>query len=131
MYVSARTNEYYRAELSVEQGKATVSVPVRDEFFHAFAVHGSVYFKVLDDAAFFAANSLVTDVFLLTASFTTYMTRPVTEGRMIGTGTVVHRSQRLFIAEAVLTDATGRQLGRGSGTFMRSQVPLDEKLGYA
>jgi hypothetical protein len=33
---------------------------VRPDFFHAaHAVHGSVYFKALDDAAFFAVASLV------------------------------------------------------------------------
>ena len=35
----------------------------------AGAVHGSYYFKVLDDACYFAANSLVSDVFVLTVSF--------------------------------------------------------------
>jgi len=131
MYATAPTNEYYGAELTVADASAEVRVQIREDFFHPFAVHGSVYFKVLDDAAYFAASSLVTDVFLLTSSFTIYMTRPITEGTMVGTGTVVHRSSRLFVAEAVLTDQDGQQLGRGSGTFMPSRMELGSAAGYA
>ncbi len=40
------------------------------------AVHGANYFKAMDDAAFFAANSLVDDVFVLTVSFNVYFLRP-------------------------------------------------------
>jgi uncharacterized protein (TIGR00369 family) len=131
MYVSAPTNAYYAPTLSISEGRAEVVIAARPEFFHAAgAVHGSVYFKMLDDAAFFAANSLVDDVFLLTVSFNIYLTRPVSEGRMLAIGRVVHRSQRLFIAEAELTDASGRQVARGSGTFMRSSIPLASVAGY-
>ena len=39
-----------------------------DETVHhaANAAHGTIYFKMLDDAAFYAANSMVSDRFLLT-----------------------------------------------------------------
>lgn len=106
-------------------------IPVRRQLFHAAdAVHGAVYFKLLDDAAFFAANSLVDDVFVLTVSFTVYFTRPVSQGEMKATGRVVHRSRRLVIAEAELVDSAGREIGRGSGTFMRSNVELSAVPGY-
>ncbi len=41
------------------------------------AVHGAHYFLVWDNAAFFAANVLMEDVFVLMISFTTGLTRPV------------------------------------------------------
>ena len=64
MYLGAPINQWYRPTLSISEGSAEVSIAVRPEFFHAAnAVHGSVYFKLLDDSAFFAANSLVEDVF--------------------------------------------------------------------
>jgi uncharacterized protein (TIGR00369 family) len=89
-----------------------------------------VYFKALDDAAFFAVNSLVDDVFILTVSFNLYLTRPISEGEMKATGRVIHRSRRLFVAESELIDAKGREIARGSGTFMRSTIPLSPELGY-
>ena len=87
--------------------------------------------RCLDDAAFFAVNSLVTDVFVLTVTYNVYLTRPVTEGVMTAAGRVVNRSKNLFIAEAEIVDDKGRSVGRGSGSFMRSTIPLSPEVGYA
>ena len=131
MYASAPINEYYAPTMRVSEGRAEVTIPIRPDFFHAGgAVHGLVYFKALDDAAFFAANSLVDHAFMLTVSFNLYMTRPISEGEMKATGRVVHRSRRLFIAESVLVDSDGREIARGSGTFMPSNIPLSPEVGY-
>ncbi len=100
---------------------------------HLIAVgsaHGFVYFKALDDAAFFACSSLVRDRFLLTASFNIHFLRPVAEGELVATGTAVHRSRSLLLGEAVLFDANGRQVARGNGSFMRGRTPLTEAIGY-
>ena len=130
MYASAPINAYFAPRLSVHEGRAELSIPVRPDFFHAaHAVHGSVYFKALDDAAFFAVNSLVTDVFVLTVTYNVYLTRPVTAGIMTATGRVVNRSKNLFIAEAEIVDDQGRSVGRGSGSFMRSA--MSPEVGYA
>jgi uncharacterized protein (TIGR00369 family) len=132
MYAQAPINEYYRPTLLVSEGRAEVVIPVRPDFFHAaHAVHGSVYFKALDDAAFFAVASLVQDVFVLTVSYTIYLTRPVSDGEIRAVGAVVHRSRNLFIAEAELVDQASRQVGRGSGSFTRSNTPLSPAVGYA
>ena len=71
MYASAPCNAYYTPTIHITQGAAEIVIPIQEKFFHsAGAAHGSVYFKALDDAAFFAVNSLVTDVLVLTVSFT-------------------------------------------------------------
>ena len=51
-------------------------------------------------------------------------------GRLTARGNLTHRSGRLFFAEAVLEDGDGRQLARGSGTFLRSQIRLAPEIGY-
>ena len=131
MYATAPINAFFAPRLLVGEGRAEVSITVRPDFFHAAkAVHGSVYFKVLDDAAFFAVNSFVTDVFVLTVTYNVYLTRPVTEGAMTATGRVVSRSKSLFIAEAEIVDDRGRTVGRGSGSFMRSAIALSPAVGY-
>jgi uncharacterized protein (TIGR00369 family) len=132
MYAQAPINDYFRPTIRVSEGRADVTIPVRPDFFHAaHAVHGSVYFKALDDAAFFAVASLVQDVFVLTVSYTVYLTRPVSQGEIRAVGRVVHGSKNLFIAEAELLDRDARQVGRGSGSFMRSTIPLSAEVGYA
>jgi len=131
MYLAAPANEYFRPEIRIEDGAAEVRIAVRPDFFHAAnAVHGSVYFKLLDDATFFAASSLVDDAFVLTASFNIYFLRPISDGVMTARGTIVNRSKRLLVGDGVLVDSDGREIARGSGTFMPSRVPLDERLGY-
>jgi uncharacterized protein (TIGR00369 family) len=131
MYASAPVNEYYAPTMRISEGRAEVIIPVRPDLFHAAgAVHGFVYFKLLDDAAFFAVNSLVEDVFVLTASFNLYLTRPVSEGEMKATGRVVYASRRLFVAEAILVDSDGQEIARGSGTFMPSSIQLTPEVSY-
>lgn len=119
------------ARATIGQGRAEIDIPVDPKLFHAAgALHGSIYFLALDNAAFFAVNSLVADVFVLTTSFTTYLTRPVSEGIIKAIGTVVNIHPRQYIAESVLYDASNRELGRGNGVFMRSRIRLSEKIGY-
>jgi len=132
MYATAPINRYYEPRLRIAEGTAELTIPVKPEFFHAAgAVHGSVYFKALDDSAFFAANSLVTDVFVLTVSYTVYLTRPISEGELRATGKVVHRSTNLIVAESEVRDSRDRPIARGSGTFMRSRIALTPEIGYA
>ena len=93
MYQAAPANEYFRPAIRIDEGTAEVRLTVRPDFFHAAnAVHGSVYFKLLDDATFFAASSLVDGVFVLTASFNIYFLRPISAGVMTARGTVVSRT---------------------------------------
>lgn len=131
MYLAAPINAFYRPRIDVAEARATIEVDVGEQYFHAVgAVHGSVYFKVLDDAAFFAAGSLERELFVLTTSFTTYLTRPISSGTLRAVGRVVNRNNTQFIAEAVATDSEGREVGRGSGIFVRSKWKLREAAGY-
>jgi len=132
MYASAPINEFFAPRLHIpEAGISELRMMVRRDFHHAaHAAHGAVYFKALDDATFFAANSVVQDVFVLTVSFNLYLTRPVSEGEIVARGRVVSRSKRLYLAEGVLEDDRGREIARGSGAFMPSTIALAEKIGY-
>lgn len=132
MYLAAPINAFYRPAIEVSDGAATIEIEVSEALFHsAGAVHGSVYFKMLDDAAFFAASSLEREVFILTTSFTTYLTRPVASGRLRSVGRVVNRTKLQFIAEAVVYDSEGNEVGRGSGVFVRGKLRLDKARGYS
>jgi len=132
MYLAAPCNGVYRPRISIRDGEAEVTIEIGPHLHHAArAVHGSSYFKVMDDAAFFAVNSLIEDVFVLTVSFNIYLLRPISEGTMSATGRVVNESRNLWIAESTLVDGDGRTLGRGSGSFMRSKIALADAMGFA
>ncbi|WP_234953697.1 PaaI family thioesterase [Halosegnis longus] len=131
MYLSSPTSQDYDADIDITEGEATVTVPVQEKQFHAAGgVHGSVYFKLLDDAAFFAVNSLIEDVFVLTTNFNVHLTRPVSEGEIRAEGRVVNENPRQLIGEAVAYDDDGNQIARGSGTFAKSNSELRPEIGY-
>lgn len=132
MYVTAPINQIYLPRIEIGDGTAVIEIDVSERFHHAAGgVHGSVYFKMLDDAAFFAASSLEREVFVLTTSFTTYLTRPIVSGVMRSSGRVVDRTRSQFIAESTVHDGEGREIGRGSGVFVRGKHRLEKVPGYA
>lgn len=131
MYLAAPINAIFSPDITVSRESAEIEIAVRDVLFHAAgAVHGSVYFKMLDDAAYFAANSIETTHFVLTTAFTIYLTRPIASGRMKSTGKVVNRTRSQILAESVVTDERGREIGRGNGVFVRGKHPLEGVPGY-
>ncbi len=132
MYHRSPCNDDLDVTLSiVDEGEAEIRLGVDECDHHAAGgVHGTYYFKALDDATFFAANSIVEDVFVLTTDVHLQLTRPVTDGELRATATVVNAHPRQLIADGVLHDEDGRQLARGTGTFARSDVELDAEIGY-
>lgn len=131
MYLAAPANEYFRPEITIGDGEAEVRLHVRPDFFHAArAVHGSVYFKLLDDATFFAVASRVVDVFVLTAHFELTFRRPVHGGVMIARGQVTGIAGKRIHAEGVIRNEAGETLGEGRGAFARSALPLSAELSY-
>ena len=131
MYLSAPINDIYKPRIDVFEGKSEIEIELNKNFYHAAgAVHGSVYFKMLDDAAFFAANSLEREVFVLTTSFTIYLTRPVSSGIMKSVGEVVNRTKSQFIAESIVYNSEGKEIARGNGIFVRGKFKLADALGY-
>lgn len=133
LYVAAPINQMFPSTLQITgEGRTTIRFEVNEIHFHAAgAVHGTTYFKMLDDAAFYAANSLVSDRFLLTTAFNLLFTRPLKAGPVIAEGRWISGQRRVFVAEARLIDASGEEAARGTGTFMRSQIPLSTLPGYA
>ena len=123
----------FRSNLSIEdEGRARIDFAITPDTYHAAgAAHGMVYFKMLDDAAFYAANTLVTDRFLLTTSFNLHFTRPVRAGQVVAHGRWISGRRRVLVAEAWLIDEEGEMIGRGTGTLMRSHIGLSGLPGYS
>jgi uncharacterized protein (TIGR00369 family) len=133
LYASAPINQKFASSLHIPaEGLSRLTFTVTPEDYHAAgAAHGTIYFKMLDDAAFYAANSLATDRFLLTTSFNLFFSKPLRAGTVIAEGRWVTGKRRVFVAEARLVDEEGDEIGRGTGTFMRSRMALSSLPGYA
>ena len=132
LYASAPINQLFRSALSLaEGGSARIDFTVEPQSFHAAgAAHGTLYFKMLDDAAFYAANSLVSDRFLLTTAFNLHFTKPMREGPAVAEGRWISGKRRVFVAEARVVDFSGEECARGTGTFLRSHIALAGLPGY-
>ncbi|QFT76380.1 PaaI family thioesterase [Erythrobacter sp. THAF29] len=133
LYNSAPINRKFASSLEITgEGRSRLTFTVDESAYHAAgAAHGTIYFKMLDDAAFYAANTLATDRFLLTTSFNLHFTKPVRAGEVIAEGRWVSGKRRVFVAESRLIDAEGDEIGRGTGTFMRSRIALSSLDGYS
>lgn len=132
LYAAAPINGMFNSSLTIAAvGTSRIAFDVEGSHFHAAgAAHGTIYFKMLDDAAFYAVNTLVEDVFILTTAFNLLMERPVPAGPLVAEGRFVSGRRRLFVGESTLTTADGEEVARGTGTFMRSKIALADLPGY-
>ena len=132
LYASAPINGLFQSRLVLpEAGRSEIRFTVEENSFHAAgAAHGTLYFKMLDDAAFYAANGLVSDRFLLTTAFNLHFTKPMRSGEVRAEGRWISGRRRVFVAEARIVDSEGEECARGTGTFMRSHIALSGLDGY-
>jgi uncharacterized protein (TIGR00369 family) len=131
LYREAPINRIFDSAIEIEEGEARIRFRIDEAFFHAAgAAHGTIYFKMLDDAAFYACNSLVSDRFLLTTAFNLHFTRPLKSGEVVAEGRWASGKRRVYVADAQLIDCEGEVAARGTGTFMRSHIPLSGLPGY-
>lgn len=131
MYLQAPINQIYLPTIVVTETEATITIELSEKFHHAAdAVHGSVYFKMLDDAAYFSASALERENFIFTLSFQLYLLRPVVSGKIRSVGRLSKRTRTHFFADAVLFDASNEEIAHGSGVFVRSHRSLKDAAGY-
>lgn len=125
IYRSAPVNASLAPRILVTDGACEIRITVGPEHHHAAgAVHGSVTFKLLDDAAYFAVNSAIEDVLVMTVSFHVQFLRPVSQGELTARGRLVRRTRTVSVGEATVLDGEGREIGRGSGDFAPSRITM-------
>ena len=130
-YLLARINKFFNPTIKVSEAKAEIIVPIKKKFFHySAATHGCVYFKSLDDAAYFAVQSLNFDNIIYTSSFNIFITKPIISGEMRAVGTVSNQTRNQYLAEAVLYNSKNQEIGRGLGSYIKSKRTVSEIEGY-
>ena len=120
------------ATLSVSQKRAELHLKMRDEFYHAaMSLHGAIYFKLLDDAAYFAAASAEEEYFLYTKSYQINFKRPVTGGELIAKGELVEIGETEWIAKSEIFNEEHKLVAAGVGVFVKSRLLLKDQAGYS
>lgn len=132
MYHNANTNALIPANLDiVDRGRAELKMPIDERYLQAGqAVHGMLYFKAMDEVAFYAAQSLVTDMMLLTESMNIHFTRPLFMGTMHADAQVIKTGRTVHIVEARVSDEQGRLSSFATATFMPGRLPLGDIDDY-
>ncbi|MDD3853788.1 MAG: PaaI family thioesterase [Syntrophomonadaceae bacterium] len=110
---------FENTSITISEGQAVLSTLVLPRYCHSGgSMHGSAYFRMLDDAAYFAVQSLLTDQSVYTTSFQINLLRPVREGIIRSEGEVIFRSRKLYIAQSHLYDQHEKLVAFGTGHFM-------------
>jgi len=128
IYLNANLNKdiYSNTEIIISKNYSEIKMPIKGDYFHALnAIHGSVYFKMLDDAAFFAAQSVVQDYMLLTASFNISFKMPVSNGYIKSIGTLYSVSEKEITAESKMYNSKNELVAFGNGIFKKSKISID------
>lgn len=132
MYTKAAVQKLYVGiEIKVSDGKSEIKWPVSEHHFHAGgSLHGSTCFRLLDDAAYFAAGSVEKDFFLLTSSFHIEFYRPVNGGLIHAIGKLINQNKKIFIAASELYNEKNKLIASGKGIFLKSNILLNSIESY-
>lgn len=131
LHSNINTQVYPSTTATISHERAEIRMTLHPRYFHALgAAHGAVYFKLLDDAAFFSVLSVITDFFVLTASFNIQLIRPVSTGSIKAIGTLLFQSKTLFVADATLYNERGKEIAFGTGNFIKTKIALTPEIGY-
>lgn len=131
MYINAPINKLLPGDITIVKGLSTIRMKTSKQLFHmGEGVHGALYFKLLDDACFFASNSLAEDLIYLTASFEVQLFAPITVEDILATGIVRSVDGNKIMAEATLVNSEGKTVAKGSGLFVRSKNSFSSFAHY-
>ena len=118
MYLRANVNTmlFDTTTIQITEDSAEIGLTVDEKYFHGLgAIHGAVYFKLLDDAPF---------------SFDLNIVRPVNAGKIRAVGKVKFQSRSMFVAEATAYNEAGKMIAFGTGNFVKSKQALSPEIGY-
>ncbi len=133
MYASARINEIHFSSSTMNFNADQVEIRFTPDatLHHSMGfVHGSVAFKLLDDAAFFASQAKEQEFALVTTGFNIHFLRIVSDTPLLAIGKLKQKSKNLWISESRLLDNKNRELAFGTGSFMKSNVLLSTIPAY-
>ena len=133
MYLAAPVNQehYPSSTIRIDPGSCEIRLEVDESYFHGGkALHGSVYFKLMDDACYFAVASSITDRFLVTSEFSLQFTRPVFEDTLICKAEFTGKDDNQYFARAILYNREKKVVGKGEGIFVKSRLEISSEYGY-
>lgn len=132
LYLASPHNEYYDPGVRISSGEAEIVIPVHEKLSGVTGTaHSSVYFTAMADSAALAVNSIVENTLVVAVHFDIHLSRPIATGQLIARSRFLGMSGDHYLAESVLTDSEGEEIGKGNGAFTKSDIPLSSESGDA
>ena len=117
-YLAARSNELLDLGIRISEGEADIVIPLREDVSSDRGnVLDALCISIMNDAAYYAVNSLVGHAPVATVSFNASLTRAHPAGDLLARGRFVGMSADRYLADSILTDSAGTEVGRGEGEF--------------
>jgi acyl-coenzyme A thioesterase PaaI-like protein len=131
LYLSTACNEYFDLGIRIAEGEAEIVIPIDEKFLGvAGTLHDSVCFTAMADSARCAVNSIVNNALVVTCNLNMHLDRPIVAKEIMARSRFVGMSGDQYLAESVLTDSQGGEIGRASGAFVPSEIRLSAEMGY-
>ena len=119
---------HHNLNMNVELGNksATIQLTIHDSIINLVGiVHGAIYFKLIDDACFFAALSAKKSNFVATSNMTIHYLTPASEGVLIAHAKMITKQGRKYLCECDIKDKEGTIYAYGSGSFVEPKKRYD------
>lgn len=132
LYTQVNIGQFYdTTEMEVSHEKAEIRLHIEPKYHMGLGLtHGSVYFRLLDDACFYACMSLEEETHLLTSRFNIEFLKPVISGVVTAKGKITHKLKRGYQAEASLFNSDNELIAYGSGHFAKTKMLLEDIEAY-
>lgn len=132
LYTKVNIGQFYdTTQMSVRHEQAEISLQITPKYHMGLGLtHGSVYFRLLDDACFYACMSLEEETHLLTSRFSIEFLKPVISGKVTAKGKITHKLKKGYQAEAALYNDKNELIAYGSGHFAKTKMLLADIEAY-
>ncbi len=127
LFYGAQINKTFESQMQIEHQRVTLTMEVKPDYLHGLGMmHGAICFKLLDDAAAFAAMSTTDKHPFVTVNFTIDYFAAVTGGTLTAVGWVSKVEGKKIFVESVLKNEAGEKVASGKGLFLPAKMTYAE-----
>ena len=131
MYLSDPVNKEFNPGVTILEGEAEIHIPVRKKVSNADgSIIGCICYKLMEDAAILAVNSIVNDVQVSASNFNVYLSNTAASRELTARAKFMGNSGNQILVETVVLDDNRNEIARGNGAFIKSSTELNQLDGY-
>jgi len=131
LYLSDQVNKDLDPGVKILEGEAEIHIPVREKVSNTDgSIIGCICYKLMEDAAILALNSIVNDVQVTASNFNIYLSNSIASRELTARAKFIGESGNQILVETVVLDDNRSEIARGNGAFNKSSIKLEQLDGY-